>query len=155
MTPEIRNAFWHALADSPIMMVRLAAGGGLAHPMTAQLDRDADGCIWLFMSRTNTLAAGGLVEADFSATGHKVFAALEGELVEETDRAIFDKLISNDVEAWFDGGKDSPDILLMRFEIGNAEIWKIDTTIAGLFHRLTGTPVKPGEAGAHDKGPIT
>ena len=151
MTPAIRDAFWHALAASPIMMVRLANAGSPAHPMTAQLDRDADGRIWFFMSRDNTLAAAGPAHADFAASGHHLFAALEGTLGEETDRAVFDKLFSSDVAAWFKGGADSADVLLMRFDIGNAEIWKTDTTIAGLLHRLTGTTAERGD---HETGPI-
>ncbi|MFM9934568.1 MAG: pyridoxamine 5'-phosphate oxidase family protein [Novosphingobium sp.] len=155
MNSEIRDAFWQALAGSPVMMVRLAAQGSTAHPMTAQLDRDADGCFWFFMNRDNTLAAGGAAHADLSASGHTVFAAVEGTLTEETDRAVFDKLFTGDVAAWFKDGRNSPEILLMRFDLGDAEIWKIDTTIAGLFHRLIGAPVRPGEAGKHDKGPLT
>ena len=152
MTPEIREAFWHALAASPIMMVRLAAGGHPAHPMTAQLDRDANGCIWFFMSRDNTLAAGGPAFADLSASGHKLFAALEGELVEETDRAVFEKYFTKDVATWFEGDKDGLSVLLMRFDIRNAEIWQTDTAIAGLLHRLTGAA---GERGEHEAGSIT
>jgi general stress protein 26 len=152
MTPEIRDAFWHALAASPIMMVRLAATGSPAHPMTAQLDRDADGCIWFFMSRDNTLAAGGPAHADLSASGHNLFAALEGALVEETDKAVFDKHFTGSVAAWFEGGKTSPEVLLMRFDIARAEIWQADTAIAGLLHRLTGAT---GERGEHEVGSIT
>lgn len=157
MKPEIRDAFWHALARSPIMMVRLAGAGEglgqpLAHPMTAQLDRDADGSIWFFMSRDNGLAPGGPAQADFSATGHDVFAVLEGELVTETERAVFDKLFTDEVAAWFDGGKASAEALLMSFDIANAEVWTSGGTIGGLFHRLTGAAAAKGD---HDSGPIT
>ena len=155
MNPEIRDAFWHALASSPIMMVRLAAEGSRAHPMTAQLDREANGCIWFFMNRSNTLAVGGPAKADLSASDHKLFAATDGMLVEETDRAVFEKLYNNDVAAWFKDGKDSPDLLMMRFDISDAEIWNIDMTIAGLFHRMTGSQIQASEVGNHEKGPIT
>lgn len=152
MTPQIRDAFWHALAASPIMMVRLAAAGSPAHPMTAQLDRDADGCIWFFMNRDNTLAVGGPAYADLSASGHNLFAALGGTLVEEIDKAVFDQHFTGSVAAWFEGGKSSPDVLLMRFDIARAEIWQTDTAIAGLLHRLTGAA---GERGEHEAGSIT
>lgn len=156
MKPEIRDAFWHALARSPVMMVRLTGtaegvGSPLAHPMTAQLDRDADGAIWFFMNRDNSLASGGPAQADFSATGHDVFAVLEGKLTEETDRAIFDKLFTDDVAAWFDGGKASAEALLLRFDIANAEVWTSERSLAGLFRRLTGAAAR----GDHEAGPIT
>lgn len=154
MKSEIRDAFWHALARSPIMMLRLAKGGGdagsaLAVPMTAQLDPDADGCIWFFMSADNNLAAGGPAQADFSAKGHDVFAVLNGNLVEEADRAVFDRLYTKEVAAWFEGGKAS---LLMRLDIADAEVWTTDRSLAGLFQRMIGTS---GQKGDHASGPIT
>lgn len=157
MKPEIRDAFWHALARSPIMMVRLAgaregASDLLPHPMTAQLDRDADGSIWFFMNRDNSLASGGPAQADFSATGHDVFAVLDGQMIEETDRGVFDKLFTAEVAAWFDGSDASDQALLLRFDIANAEVWTSDLSQAGLFNRQTGTE-RP--KGAHERGPIT
>jgi general stress protein 26 len=157
MRAEIRDAFWHALARSPAVMLRLAGPGEgvgqpLAHPMTAQLDSDADGCIRFFMSRDNALAAGGPAQADFSATGHDVFAMLEGELVEEADPAVFDRLFTDEVAAWFEGGKASAEALLMRLDIANAEVWTTDQWVSGLFRRLTG---KTPQKGDHDSGPIS
>ncbi len=157
MKPEIREAFWHALARSPVMMVRLAgagesAGQPLARPMTAQLDRDADGSIWFFMNRDNGLAPGGPAQADFSATGHDVFAVLEGELVVETDQAVFGGLLTDEVAAWFEGGKATTAALLLRFDIANAEVWTSEQSLAGLFHRLTGASASKGD---HASGPIT
>ncbi len=157
MKPEIRDAFWHALARSPVMMVRLAgagdgAGRPLARPMTAQLDRDADGSIWFFMNRDNGLAPGGPAQADFSATGHDVFAVLEGELVAETDRAVIDTLFTDEVAAWFEGGKATTAALLLRFDIANAEVWTSDRSLAGLFRRLTGASASKGD---HASGRIT
>ncbi len=152
MDPEIRKAFWKALDDSPFVMLRLAGNGNSSEPMTAILDVDAHHTVWFFMSKTNTLAAGGAARAELSAKNHKLFATLAGTLTQEHDRAVFDKLWSDKVGAWFKGGKDSPDLVLMRFAIADAEIWQVDMTVAGLLHLFTGTFIEPEQAGHHAAG---
>jgi general stress protein 26 len=106
------------------------------------------------MNRSNTLAPGGAARADLSAKGHKLFAAITGTLTEETNRAVFDKLWSDKVAAWFKGGKDSPDLLLMRMDIDDAEVWQVDMTVTGLLHLFTGSLIQPEEAGHHAVGPV-
>lgn len=154
MDPEIRKAFWKELDHSPFMMVRLADAHSAGQPMTAMLDREAHGTIWFFMNRSNTLAPGGAARADVSAKGHGLFAALTGTLHEEHDPAVRDKLWSDKVAAWFKDGKDSPSVLLQRFEISDAEIWQVDMTVSGLFHLFSGTLIQPEQAGHHDTGPV-
>lgn len=154
MDSEIRKAFWHALADSPYLMVRLAAAGSASHPMTVMLDESAHGAVWFFMRSDNVLAPGGPARADLSAKGHDLFAAVSGTLTEETDRTVFDKLWSNKVEAWFEGGRNNPSILLMRFDISDAEVWKVDMSVMGLIHLVSGSPIHPEEAGEHATGRV-
>ena len=64
--------------------------------------------------------------ATFEAKGHDLFARFNGNLVVETDRALLDKFWNNFVAAWYDGGKDDPDLLFMRMDLGTAEIWDGD-----------------------------
>jgi general stress protein 26 len=154
MDAKIRHAFWKELSHSPFMMVRLAGAGTSGQPMTAMLDADAHGKVWFFMNSTNTLAPGGAARAELSSKGHGLFAAIAGTLTEETDQAVRDKLWSNQVAAWFKQGKDSPAVLLMRFDIDDAEVWQTDMTIAGLFHLFTGTLIEPEQAGHHATGPV-
>jgi len=154
MDPEIRDAFWKELAHSPFMMVRLADAGSSGQPMTAMLDAQAHGKIWFFMNRDNTLASGGAARAELSAKGHALFATITGTLHQEYDEAVRDKLWSDKVAAWFKGGKDSVSVLLMRFDIDDAEVWQVDMTIAGLMHLFTGTLIQPEQAGHHATGPV-
>jgi general stress protein 26 len=151
MDNEIRTKFWEELSDSPFMMVRLASGNSTGQPMTAQLDKEARHAVWFFMNQDNTLAPGGPAHADIATKGHKVFAALSGNLVEESDRAVFDKLWTDKVAAWFDNANPP---LLMRFDIADSEVWQVDMTIAGLFHLYTGSPIKPEEVGHHATGRV-
>ncbi len=152
MEKKLREEFWHAFEKSPFVMIRLEDVGGHAEPMTAQLDRDAHHTIWFYTSRGNRIAAGGSAMAQFASKGHDVFACLKGRLVEETDRGRFERHWSNAVESWFPEGRNDPNVMMLRFEIENAEVWTADLGIAGTFKLLTGSTVRPDEMGDHAVG---
>ena len=154
MDPDIRDAFWKDLADSPYVMLRLDKSGADGQPMRAMLDADAHHKVWFFMHRDNGLSPGGAAKFDVSAKGHKLFAAITGTLSVESDRAVFENLWSDQVAAWFKEGKDSPDILMMRFDIADSQVWQVDMTVGGLFHLFTGTPIQPDQAGHYATGPV-
>ena len=147
---EISLDFWHALDDSPFLMLSLVSENGHAIPMTAQLDKDADSAIWFFTAKNNRLAAGGPAMAQFASKGHKVFACIRGTLSAETNRMILDKLWSKPVESWYEGGKEDPNLLLLRFDLADAEVWEADASVKGLFKMMTGMTLKPGEMGEHE-----
>ena len=154
MKQQIREEFWHAMEKSPFVLIGLTGAAGHAEPMTAQLDRDAHHEIWFFTSRDNRIAAGGKAMAQFASKGHDVFACINGTLVEETDPARKEKQWSNAVEAWFPGGKTDPSLLMLRFEIAEAEVWTADLGVVGTFKLLTGSEIDPGEAGKHAVGQV-
>lgn len=146
---EVRERMWKKLASSPFLMIGLDNDGEHSQPMTAQLDEDANGAIWFYTQRDNRLAPGGPAMAQFVSKDHKVFACIKGRLTEETDPAIIDRHWSNMVEAWFDGGRNDPKLMMLRFDLDDAEIWEGDESIAGKFKMLTGMKIDPEEAGRH------
>jgi general stress protein 26 len=111
------------MEDSPFVMLQLDSSADSAAPMTAQLDRDAHHAIWFFTSRDNHFAQMGPATATFASKGHEVFARFTGTLTEETDRSRLDKEWSSMVEAWFPGGKNDPNLLMLRMDLGPAAIW--------------------------------
>jgi len=126
-TPELKHKFWIKLADSPFLFLQLDADPHTAVPMTAQLDKNADSEIWFFLSRGHAFAAGGPATATFADKGHDLFARFQGVLTPELSRERLDKQWSSAVEAWFPGGKDDPDLLMLRMDLtGEAEIWNAD-----------------------------
>ncbi|MFB0611299.1 pyridoxamine 5'-phosphate oxidase family protein [Aurantiacibacter poecillastricola] len=125
-THDLKQKFWKSLADSPFIFLELDADPKTAVPMTAQLDKDANSAIWFFTSRDHTFAQGGPATATFAGKGHDMFARFGGTLREETSRERFEKQWSSVVEAWFPGGKDDPNILMLRMDLGEAEIWNSD-----------------------------
>jgi len=154
MDKDTREAFWKAFADSPFIMMRLESSKEHAEPMTAQLDRDAHHAIWFFLARDNRIAAGGAAMGQVATKGHDAFACISGNLVEETNAAIREKQWDKSVEAWFPNGKNDPSILMLRFDITDSEVWIADMSIKGKLKMITGSPIKPSDAGEHATGPV-
>lgn len=120
---ELKEKFWQAMSKSSFVMLQLDADPDSAAPMTAQLDKDANSALWFFTGRDSRFAALGAATATYQSKGHDVFCRFSGILHEETSREQRDKQWSNFVEAWFPGGKDDPNLLMVRMDLGNASIW--------------------------------
>ncbi|WP_271077984.1 pyridoxamine 5'-phosphate oxidase family protein [Aurantiacibacter sp. MUD61] len=125
-TKELKHDFWKSLDSSPFVFLQLDAAPETAVPMTAQLDKDANSAIWFFTTKDHVLANGGPATATFAGKGHEMFARFSGVLTEETSKERLDKQWSTIVEAWFPGGKDDPNLLMLRMDLGQAEIWNSD-----------------------------
>lgn len=148
-TDRLKHKFWTALGDSPFLFLQRDADPHTAVPMTAQLDREAHGTIWFFHSRNGPLAAGGPTTATFAGKGHDLFARIAGTLSEETDRARLEEEWSQPLEAWFPGGKDDPDLMMLRMDLGQAEIWNADIGFVDTAKMLLGFDVRQETADDH------
>jgi general stress protein 26 len=142
---ELEARFWKALKSDMTMMIGLdGVDDGHARPMTAQLE-GSRGPIWFFTARDN-----GIVQklnqndraiATFASKGHDLFATLHGTLSIDNRRDIIDRLWSRWVAAWYEGGKDDPKLILLRFDAERAEIWlDASSVIAGIRMMLGADP---------------
>lgn len=120
---ELRDQFWKAMAASPYLLLQLDADIDTAAPMTALLDKDAHHEIWFLTTRDSRFARMGPATATFASKDHAVFARFHGTLSEETSRERLDKQWGTFAAAWFPGGKDDPNLLMLRMELGDAAIW--------------------------------
>ena len=120
---ELRGKFWQAMAESSFVMLQLDEDQDSAAPMTAQLDKNANSAIWFFTGRNSRFGTMGPATATYQSRKHDVFCRFSGVLSEETSRERLEKQWSNFVEAWFPGGKDDPNLLMMRMDLGDASIW--------------------------------
>lgn len=123
---ELKKEFWKALADSPFLFLQLSDDPSTAVPMSPQLDKDANSAIWFFTHTKSDFAKLGAATATFQGKGHEMYARFNGTLAKEPSRERFDQFWNNFVEAWYDGGKDDPDLLFLRMDLGRAEIWNGD-----------------------------
>lgn len=149
MNDDIRARFWKALNHSPFLMIGLTGEHGHSLPMTAILDKDANSAFWFYTTRDSRIAGGGRAMAQFAAKGHDLFACISGTLRAENDPAVIDRHWSNQVAAWYEGGRSDPKLLMLRFDLDDAEIWTADVGIKGMFKLMTGQTVRPDETGAH------
>jgi general stress protein 26 len=145
---ELEEKFWKALKSDMTLMIGLdGVEDGHARPMTAQFEGDS-GPIWFFTSRQTELAqklAGGgeRAMATFASKGHDLFATVHGSLRLDSDRAVVDKFWNRFVAAWFEGGKDDPNLALLRFDPERAEIWlDASSLVAGIKLLLGSDPKK-------------
>jgi general stress protein 26 len=143
---ELEQKFWKALKSDRTVMLGLAdADEGHTRPMTAMLEEDDRGPIWFFTSVDNALVS-QLPQSRkgffaFGAKGHALFATVSGDLSRTHDRAIVERLWNPFVAAWYEGGKDDPKLVLLRFDAHRAEIWLNETgLLAGVKMLMGGDP---------------
>lgn len=148
---ELKHDFWERMEDSPILMVGLTGVPEHSEPLTAQLDKDQVDTLFFFIARDNRLAKGGPAMAQFVSKGHDFFACLRGTARVDNDPAMIDKLWSNQVEAWFPGGRNDPKLALLRLDIDSAELWETDMSLSGRLKMLVGGKIRPSEDGSHAK----
>ena len=123
---ELKTKFWEAMSDSSFLMLQLDSDPSTAVPMTAQIDKDADSAIWFFTQKNSDFAKLGRVTATYEGKDHKVFARFHGTLAIEDSQERFEHFWNNFVKAWYDEGKHDPDLLFLRMDLGEAEIWSGD-----------------------------
>lgn len=145
---EVAAKFLDKLKSSPFVMIGLMDGEH-AEPMTAQIDDDQPNTLFFFSGRDNRIAKGGDAMAQFVGKGHDFFACLAGSVSRHDDPAQIDKLWNNQVEAWFPGGKQDPNLTLLRFDIDSAELWETDISLGGKLKMLFGGTIRGDEAGSH------
>ncbi len=125
---DLAEKFWKALkSDRTVMLGLPDVDRGRAQPMTAQIEGDQSGPIWIFTSSETDLiqslsAEGRDAFIHFADKGHQLFAAVDGSLRIDTDRETVERLWNPFVAAWFEG-KDDPKLRLLRFEPRDAQIW--------------------------------
>ena len=150
---KLEKKFWSELEDSPFVMLGFSdSGDNQMRPMTAKVDGRR---IWFFGSKSDDLV--GRVQAPkqavaaFAAKGHDFFAAVQGRLVPDNDPATIDRLWSPAVAAWYDKGRDDPDIALVRFATDKADLWEASggSLLKAAYHRIAGGD--PGSEVAKDQ----
>jgi general stress protein 26 len=125
---EIRDRFWKELKSERTIMLGLDGepGGGM-QPMTALVEEDDGGPLWIFTSKETDLAqaigGGRAAHATFTGKRHDLFANVAGQLSIDNNPVLIDRLWNPWVAAWFPGGRDDPKLCLLRFDASHARIW--------------------------------
>lgn len=136
-----------------VMLSSVTADGKIvSHPMTPQQVED-DASVWFFLGKqggqADALAANPHVNLAFAETGSWLSVAGTVQYVE--DRAKTEELWDGQVEAYFPGGLEDPNLGLVKFTADSAEYWGIpgNKAVAGakiMWSKFAGTEA-PGVAG--------
>ena len=145
---EVATKFLAKLKESPFIMIGLTDGQH-SEPMNAKLDDAQPNTLFVFAGRDNRIAKGGEAMAQFVGKGHDFFACLAGTVATDNDRAQIDKLWDKNVEAWFPGGKEDPNLTLLRFDVSSAELWETDVSLSGRLKMLVGGTIRSEESSSH------
>jgi general stress protein 26 len=130
-TPEeLKSRLWKALSSDRTLMLGLRSNGGHLVPMTAQVEHER-APVWIFSSVDNALVEGSKRDnsalASFASKGHELFAMLHGSLQADNDPVVIDRLWNPFVAAWYKGGKSDPSLVLLRFDLTEAQVWLAET----------------------------
>lgn len=123
------------------------AGRLVSHPMATQ-NVEFDGDVWFIAQRgthlVENLERGGRVNVAYSGKGAWVSLAGRAAIVDDPVRLR--QYWNTFADAWFTGGPDDPDNILIHVVGDTAEYWKSKGGVAGLLMNLVlgalGRPAK-------------
>ena len=124
---KLRDALFGVLGNERVGMLGLQDSADHMQPMTHYLDRE-NRCLW-FISGKGTHLVGHLGaaprKAHFTVTASdgKVYACMSGVIETVHDPEKLDELWSPMASMWFDGGKDDPDVALLKMPLDEAAVW--------------------------------
>lgn len=130
------------------MLVTLDDGRLRSRPMATR-EIDEQGRLWFVTGasshKIDEVRGNRQVNVAYADAGAQRYVSLSGPATLVRDRAKIDELWNPAHEAWFPGGKDDPDIALLRVDVEKAESWDVPGgTMVVLFEYaktlLTGKP---------------
>lgn len=116
------------LDDTRAVMLGLDQPGQSMQPMAPQVDDDRH-AIWFFAKRDSELGkaingqAAARARICLISGDHDYHACISGSIGEDANSAVIDDFWSPVVAAWFDEGKQDPNLMMLRFDPGEADIW--------------------------------
>ncbi|MGB0135125.1 pyridoxamine 5'-phosphate oxidase family protein [Dokdonella sp.] len=142
---ELEKKLWQALKSDRTMMLGIdGAEDGHSRPMTACIEEE-HGPIWFFTGRPNAvvekLGPDSRAIAAFSSKGHELFASIHGRLSISQDRTVIERLWNPFIAAWFEGKYD-PNLVLLRFDPENAQVWLNESNLVAGVKMLFGVDPK-------------
>lgn len=126
------SKLWALIKDIRFGMMTLRHGDGTlrARPMTTQNGKDEQGgVLWFFASRRGEPAIDITGESDvnvcYADPGKDAYVSVAGTARIVEDPARRRALWSTFAKAWFPGGVDDPDLILIAVTIRHAEYWDV------------------------------
>lgn len=119
----------YALIDKvKIAMLTTLESDGVLHsrPMANQ-EADSNGNLWFFLDKTSSLAqtvkSSPKVSLGYSDPHSDSYVSVSGNAELIHDKVKIDEKWSEDVAAWFEGGKKNPNVALLKVNPSEGEFW--------------------------------
>jgi general stress protein 26 len=151
MTDTLKETFWDKIGDVRTGM--LATEGARAVPMSHYTD-EKTGKLWFITANGTDISKSSQTgaSADYIVTSddEHFYTRIEGHVQAVTDPAKLEELWNAVAAAWFEEGKQDPDIQLVRFDLKEAEVWSTGGSLSFLYQiaKANITETKP-DAGDH------
>ncbi len=125
---KARKMLFEALEETRAVMLGANAASSHMMPMAPQFDEDDnERAIWFFTTTTSELgsAAHSPIRANICliSRDEDVYACINGQLVVDHNDGKIEKFWSPVVAAWFEGGREDPEMTMLRFSAEEAAVW--------------------------------
>lgn len=135
------------------MLTTIDGGVLRSRPMSTQ-DFGFDGDLWFFTSskthKIEEIEKDNRVNVSYAAPDDNIYVSVSGTAEVVKDQAKIDEYWSEIHKAWFPEGKDSPDLVLLKVVVEQAEYWDSPSStilqVAGFLKAIaTGESADGGE----------
>lgn len=119
---------WDHIDDVRFVMLGSPIASQHMQPMAPQVDKK-NGTIWFYTNKNSDLVKAiksSQSNVQMCVTEKDYQASLYGALIEYYDEAKIDQYWSSMVGAWFNRGKDDPELTMLCFTPHSASIWLSD-----------------------------
>lgn len=132
-SPEHKQLIWNLIKDVKVGMLVTKEGESddsmRSRPM--YLVQDAyDGTLYFYTSKNAEKVYEIKEDRDvcitFSDVQNGVFVSLTGKAKLTDDQELIDRYWNSGINAWFEDGKDNPDIAMLKIKVNRGEHWKSD-----------------------------
>jgi hypothetical protein len=123
---ELKEQFWKALADSPFLFLQLDGQSSTAsadEPAARQGCEQFDLVLHAYQER---FCQARPRDGHFREQGPRGLCALCWHADPRDQQGAVRPVLEQFRRAWYEGGKDDPNILFLRMDLGDAEIWNGD-----------------------------
>jgi general stress protein 26 len=150
MTDE-REKFWDMIEDHHACMLVTHGPAGTLHarPMHAIPDREKREILFyteMAGGKAHEIANSDEVCITFVSDRKNDYIAVQGKAELTRDRALIEKHWNSMVKAWFPGGKDDPNVAMIRVHVRGGEYWDSSSSdIANMLRMMAaaGTGKRP------------
>ena len=155
MSNDLKEEFWSRIDKVQAGMLHIE--GGRAMPMSPYAEKD-ETAIWFITARGAD--AGKAAEAGNTVTFHiadskaNLYANVTGRLRAVNDEQKLDELWNAVAAAWFEDGRDDPDVELICLTPQKAEVWAT-TSAAAFMYEIAKANLTDGTPDMGEHGTIT